>query len=216
MFWPTVSDGIRLKAWKTNPMLWRRRIVRRRSLSLVSSVSPSVTAPDVGRSRPAAMWRNVLLPDPDGPMIAVNDPRARPTLTPSSATTAPSPRPWTFRTSRRATTGALTGAPATSRSGVSVLWAWLMICMRPSLDLRHGRSSGADWRVAVGRARVRWCGYPNPPVGGVAHPLPLGGGVSPMGPHEARADNSPRLATTLMIVDDHRSFRDAARRVLER
>ena len=31
--------------------------------------------PDVGRSSPAATCRNVLLPDPDGPMIAVNDPR---------------------------------------------------------------------------------------------------------------------------------------------
>ena len=73
MFCATVSDGIRLKAWKTKPIRSRRRIVRRRSLSCVSSVSPSVTVPDVGRSSPAATCRNVLLPDPDGPMIAVND-----------------------------------------------------------------------------------------------------------------------------------------------
>src|SRR4051812_39762891 len=69
MSWATVREGIRLK-----PMRWRRRIVRRRSLSRVSSVSPSATLPDVGRSSPAATRRNVLLPDPDGPMIAVNDP----------------------------------------------------------------------------------------------------------------------------------------------
>ena len=89
MFWATVSEGSRLKAWKTNPIRSRRRIVSFRSLSLASSVSPSATVPEVGRSSPAATFRNVLLPEPDGPMIAVNDPRASPTLTPSSATTAP-------------------------------------------------------------------------------------------------------------------------------
>ena len=34
----------------------------------------SATVPEVGRSSPAATCRNVLLPDPDGPMIAVNEP----------------------------------------------------------------------------------------------------------------------------------------------
>src|SRR3712207_2143997 len=114
MFWATVSEGSRLKAWKTNPIRSRRRIVSRRSLSPASSVSPSVTVPDVGRSSPAATCRKVLLPDPDGPMIAVNDPRANPTLTPSRATTAPSPWPWTLRTSRRATAGA--GMPSAGRA----------------------------------------------------------------------------------------------------
>ncbi len=84
----TVSEGIRLKAWKTNPIRSRRRIVSRRSLSPARSVSPSATVPDVGRSSPAATCRNVLLPEPDGPMMAVNDPRENPTLTPSRATTA--------------------------------------------------------------------------------------------------------------------------------
>jgi hypothetical protein len=55
------------------------------------------------RKRPAATFRNVLLPEPDGPIKAVNDPRARPTVTPSRATTDPSPRPYTLRISRRAT-----------------------------------------------------------------------------------------------------------------
>jgi hypothetical protein len=40
----------------------------------------------------------VLLPDPDGPITAVNVPRRTPTVTPSSAVTAPSPVPYTFRT----------------------------------------------------------------------------------------------------------------------
>ena len=31
--------------------------------------------PEVGRSSPAATLRNVLLPEPEGPMIAVNEPR---------------------------------------------------------------------------------------------------------------------------------------------
>ena len=78
MFWVTVSEGIRLNAWKTNPIRSRRRIVSRRSLSPASSVSPSATVPEVGRSSPAATWRIVLLPDPDGPMIAVNDPAREP------------------------------------------------------------------------------------------------------------------------------------------
>src|SRR4051794_29268534 len=109
MFCVTVSEGIRLKAWKTNPIRSRRRIVSRRSLSFASWRSPSVTLPEVGRSRPAATCRNVLLPEPDGPMIAVNDPRASPTLMPSRATTSLSPRPWTLRTSCRATAGASVG-----------------------------------------------------------------------------------------------------------
>ena len=106
MFWATVSDGSRLKAWKTNPIRSRRRIVSRRSLRCARSVPPSATLPEVGRSSPAATFRNVLLPEPDGPMIAVNDPGESAALTPSRATTAPSPRPWTLRTSRRATAGA--------------------------------------------------------------------------------------------------------------
>ena len=112
MFCVTVSDGIRLKAWKTNPTRSRRRIVSFRSLSPASSVPASATLPEVGRSSPAATCRNVLLPEPDGPMIAVNEPGARSMLTPSSATTAPSPSPWTLRTSRRATTGAATRCAA--------------------------------------------------------------------------------------------------------
>src|SRR4051812_24712347 len=114
MFCATVSDGSRLKAWKTNPIRSRRRMVRRRSLSRARSTSPSVTVPEVGRSRPAATLRNVLLPEPEGPMMAVKDPRGRSTLTPSRATTAPSPLPWTLRTSRRATAGAPTAASGES------------------------------------------------------------------------------------------------------
>ena len=39
------------------------------------------------------MCMSVDLPEPDGPMIAVNSPRRMPTLTPSSARTVLSPVP---------------------------------------------------------------------------------------------------------------------------
>ncbi len=42
---------------------------------------------------------SVDLPDPDGPMIAVNWPRRSSTLTPRSAATWASPDPYTFQTS---------------------------------------------------------------------------------------------------------------------
>ena len=64
MFWATVSDGIRLKAWNTKPICLRRRMVRRRSLSPSARCPREQAAPDVGRSRPAATWRNVHLPGP--------------------------------------------------------------------------------------------------------------------------------------------------------
>src|SRR4051794_8156194 len=163
MSWVTVSEGIRLNAWKTNPIRSRRRIVSRRSLSPASSVSPSATVPEVGRSSPAATCRSVLLPDPDGPMMAVNDPRANPTLMPSSAMTAASPSPWTLRTSRRATAGATTTVAATA---VAMSFPFLIGYMRRSaledkgedeheehdaLGAVHG---DADERAAVALRRV--------------------------------------------------------------
>src|SRR4051812_7017927 len=96
-------------------------MVRRRSLSRARSASPSMTVPEVGRSSPAATLRNVLLPEPEGPMMAVNDPRGSPTLTPSRATTAPSPLPWTLRTLRRATAGAMAAASGAWREEVSMV-----------------------------------------------------------------------------------------------
>ena len=117
MFCATVSDGSRLKAWTTNPIRSRRRIVNRRSLRCARSVRPRATLPEVGRSSPAATFRSVLLPEPDGPMIVVNDPGDSAALTPLRATTVPAPRPWTLRTSRRATEGAGTEAPV-------VMTAW--------------------------------------------------------------------------------------------
>src|SRR3954463_12802366 len=129
MFWATVSEGRRLKAWKTKPIRSRRRTVSLRSLSFARLVSPSTTVPDVGRSSPAAMLRKVLFPEPEGPMIAVNEPRGSVTLTPSRATTAASPLPWTLRTSRRATAGAGAGVSGEGGGG------WLG---RVGSGLEHG------------------------------------------------------------------------------
>ncbi len=44
-------------------------------------------------------WTSVLLPEPDGPMIAVNRWASNPTVTPSSARTSVSPTPKTFSAS---------------------------------------------------------------------------------------------------------------------
>ena len=38
--------------------------------------------PEVGRSSPARMCISVDFPEPDGPMIALNFPRSKPTVTP--------------------------------------------------------------------------------------------------------------------------------------
>jgi hypothetical protein len=50
-------------------------------------------APEVSVSRPARQCSKVDLPDPDGPMMAVNFPVSKVTETPSSAWTWASPMP---------------------------------------------------------------------------------------------------------------------------
>ena len=76
MFCAAVRDGTRLNDWKTKPMRSRRSLLNASSLRAPRSRSPRWIDPEVGRSRPAAQWRNVLLPDPDGPITAVNEPFA--------------------------------------------------------------------------------------------------------------------------------------------
>ena len=72
MFSSAVSDGIRLYCWKMNPSRSRRSSVNAVLSRPESAVSPMYTSPDVSRSRPATHCISVLLPEPDGPMIAVN------------------------------------------------------------------------------------------------------------------------------------------------
>ena len=93
MFSSAVRVGSRLKDWKTNPSRSRRRIVRSRSESEARSVLPMYTCPLVSVSRPAMQCSNVDLPDPDGPMIAVNSPAGSSSVTSSSAVTTVSPVP---------------------------------------------------------------------------------------------------------------------------
>ena len=93
MFSSALSVGTRLNAWKTKPIRSRRSWVSRLSSSAVRSVSPMCTVPDVAVSRPATQCISVDLPEPDGPMIAVNWPRAKSTVTPSRARTSVSPSP---------------------------------------------------------------------------------------------------------------------------
>jgi hypothetical protein len=93
MFSRAVSVWIRLKAWKMKPTLRRRSFVRSASLS-DSSVSPPICElPSVSRSRPAMQCMSVDLPEPDGPMMAVNPPRCSSKSMPSIARTAVSPLP---------------------------------------------------------------------------------------------------------------------------
>jgi hypothetical protein len=93
MFCSTVSEGSRLKAWKMNPIRSRRSSVRRVAFSFESSVAPIETRPSLGRSSPAATCRSVLLPEPEGPITAVNVPDASETETPRKARTALPPLP---------------------------------------------------------------------------------------------------------------------------
>jgi hypothetical protein len=92
-FCRTVRAGSRLKPWKTKPTRSRRSRVSAFSRIPVISRPSSMTDPEVGRSSPAAQWRNVVFPDPDGPMTAVIVPFGKPIVTPASASTDPPPLP---------------------------------------------------------------------------------------------------------------------------
>ena len=92
-FCAAVSAPSRLKDWKTKPSRSRRSRASALSPSAETSVSPRCTRPEVGRSSPAADCSSVDLPDPEGPMTAVNVPGSKPSVTPSSARTVPSPEP---------------------------------------------------------------------------------------------------------------------------
>ena len=96
MFSSALSVGTRLNDWKTKPSFSRRSFVSWRSESWCRSTPPTMMRPDVNVSRPARQCINVDLPEPDGPMIAVQRPAGIATSTPSSARTAVSPDPYTF------------------------------------------------------------------------------------------------------------------------
>src|SRR6476620_489913 len=68
------------------------------SLHALISMSPRKIWPLLTRSNPARQCSSVDLPDPDGPMIAVNCAVPNSTLMPSSARTSASPDPYTLYT----------------------------------------------------------------------------------------------------------------------
>ena len=111
MFSSAVSVGSRLNCWKTKPMCVRRSFV-----SALSGIAGDVvrrrswTWPSVGRSSPASRCMSVDLPEPDGPMTAVNWPAGTSMLTPRRASTAASPLPKRRVTAVAATAGARRGA----------------------------------------------------------------------------------------------------------
>ena len=76
-----------------NPTFLRRSSVSCLSLRVARYVSPMYTAPLVSESRPARQCISVLLPEPEGPMMAVNLPASKATVTPSRARTSLSPMP---------------------------------------------------------------------------------------------------------------------------
>ena len=93
MFSSAVSTGTRLKAWKTNPSESRRSRVSPPSSRPASSCPSITTDPEVGLSSPASRCISVDFPEPDGPMMAVNWPAGKDSVTPASACTAVSPSP---------------------------------------------------------------------------------------------------------------------------
>ena len=93
MFSRAVSVGTRLNDWKTKPTRSRRIWVRPLSSSMPMSWSPTKACPDVGVSSPAMQCMSVDLPEPDGPITAVNCPCWNSTLTPARAWTAASALP---------------------------------------------------------------------------------------------------------------------------
>ena len=94
MFSAAFSVGSRLNDWNMKPIRSRRSRVSSRSFSPVISVSPSQTCPAETVSSPARQCISVDLPEPEGPMTAVNRPRAMSTSTESRASTAVSPEPY--------------------------------------------------------------------------------------------------------------------------
>ena len=93
MFSSALRVGIRLKAWKTKPTRSRRSRVKAFSPRSVRFTPSIHTSPEVSESSPAKQCMSVLLPEPDGPMMAANRPTSKSTVTPAKAFTAVSPEP---------------------------------------------------------------------------------------------------------------------------
>lgn len=93
MFSSALSVGMRLKDWKMKPMESRRSRVSWRWLMSLTTFPSISTRPESADSSPTTQCIRVDLPEPEGPMTAVNWPRGMSRSTPRSACTRASPRP---------------------------------------------------------------------------------------------------------------------------
>ena len=72
-FWKTLSTDTRLKLWKMNPMVFRRRSVSCRSVSVLGVVTVRPPRrPSVAVSTQPMRLSRVVLPLPDGPAMEMN------------------------------------------------------------------------------------------------------------------------------------------------
>ena len=65
---------MRLKLWKTKPILWLRMTDISRSVSRLTSCPSRRYVPPSNVSRRPAMFRKVVFPEPERPMSATNSP----------------------------------------------------------------------------------------------------------------------------------------------
>ena len=142
MFSSAVSVGTRLNDWNTKPMWSRRSSVSSRSESRPRSTSPNTMRPPLRVSSPARQCISVDLPEPDGPITAVNRPLSMARSTPARARTSVRPLPYTF-----------TAASARTATAVAVLGASVVVIVMavPPVDsvsfvlssnVRTGRGTG--------------------------------------------------------------------------
>jgi acyl-CoA thioesterase-1 len=87
----TVSCGIRLKAWKTNPIFSPRNLLSASSSISRASCPSRMYCPSVGLSRQPSVFMSVDLPEPDAPMIATYSPSRIVRSMPLSASTITEP-----------------------------------------------------------------------------------------------------------------------------
>ena len=145
-----VSVGSRLNCWKMKPTLSRRSLVRPASPSPVTVVSPMCTVPRVTESSPARQCISVDLPEPDGPMIAVNRPRSNSALTPRSATTCASPLPYTFHTSFARAAACECRPTVAVTSSTSSVWLCCPTAPAGRWGRSHPRCRSAEIRPTTG------------------------------------------------------------------
>ena len=161
-FSSTVYWGSRWWSWKTKPTVSFRKRARSVSEKLHGSRPAISIRPRLGRSRVPIRWRMVLLPEPDGPVIATASPERSSRDTPRSTFTVWRPSAKLFSTSSRRSTGVspmpecYPTPPAADRPQASA-----------AARRRHPSSSGSRWpaMTVLSRRTVR-------PVRGSRAPAP--------------------------------------------